>query len=158
MSYFTYRRRKPQTSNTLQSEIKAPRRKTRPTLWLDGLAIGTSAACLVHCLLLPIAIAVLPAASRALDLPEELHIFAFAAALPTSALAMRKGYRHHGLLIPAGMGLIGLILLGFGALAHLGALMESGFSLTGSILLMLAHVRNWQLRRRPAARPIDLTQ
>jgi len=157
MSNFTSRRRKPQTFNPLQSDIEAGRQK-QTTPWLDGLAIGASAACLVHCLLLPIVIAVLPAASRALDLPEELHIFVFAAALPTSALAMRRGYEHHGLLIPAAMGLIGLILLGFGALAHLEAMMETGFSLAGSIVLMLAHVRNWQLRRRPAARSIDLTQ
>lgn len=118
--------------------------------WPDRLAIGTSAACLVHCLLLPLLIAALPSASRALELPEALHLYAFAAAVPISVLAILRGYRHHGLLLPAGLGLTGLTLLGFGALVGRHGLVEIGSTLVGSTVLGLAHLHNWQLRYRPS--------
>lgn len=116
--------------------------------WLDPLAIGASAACLAHCLLPPLLLAAFPAASRALDLPEAIHLWFLAAAVPISALAMIRGYRHHGVLLPAALGLLGLALLAVGALAGLHGLLETGFTLLGSLVLAGAHIRNWQLRLR----------
>ena len=121
--------------------------------WPDRLAIGASAACLVHCLLLPLALAALPAAARALELPEAFHLYAFVAAAPISAFAMIMGYRHHGVLLPAALGLLGLALLGIGALAGLHGLLEAGFTLAGSTILALAHLRNWRLSRTASPPP-----
>jgi MerC mercury resistance protein len=121
--------------------------------WLDRLAIGASATCFVHCLLLPVALAALPTAAQTFQLGEDLHLYAFAAAVPISALAMRRGYRRHGLLLPAALGLGGLALLGVGALVGLRGALETGFTLAGSAVLALAHLRNWQLRRRGSAPP-----
>ncbi len=121
---------------------------------LDRLAIGASAACLAHCLLLPLLIAALPAASRMIELPETFHVYAFAAAVSISALAMRAGYLRHGLRLPAALGLTGLALLGTGALAGLEGLPEVGATLAGSTILTMAHLRNWQLSSsRTAAMP-----
>lgn len=122
----------------------ASRRVAMP--WLDRLALGASAACLFHCLFLPLLLAASPALTRMLDLPEAFHIYAFLAAVPISALAMRSGYARHGLLLPASLGLAGIAMLGIGALAGLSGLLETGVTLVGSVLLALAHIRNWQLR------------
>lgn len=118
----------------------------RSSSWLDMFAIGASAVCLAHCLMLPLLFALLPAASRLFAVPEALHIWAFALAIPASALAMRAGYRHHGIAHPALLGLLGLILLGVGALGGLRLLMETGFTVMGSVLLAIGHLSNWRLR------------
>lgn len=115
---------------------------------LDGLAIAASTACLVHCLLLPILFALLPAASAFLRVPEGFHVAAFLLAVPASAMAMRSGYRHHGIVLPAAFALVGLILLGLGALGGLGFLVEAGTSVIGSLLLAFGHLSNWRLRQK----------
>jgi hypothetical protein len=114
--------------------------------WPDRLAIGASGACLVHCLALPLLIAGFPAASQFLALPEAFHLLAVAAAVPVSAWAMIRGYRHHGLLLPASLGFLGLVLLGAGALSGAEEMLETGLSVAGSLVLAFAHLRNWQLR------------
>jgi hypothetical protein len=98
-----------------------------PSPWLDRLAIGASAACLIHCLFLPILAAMLPATSRVLDVPEDAHIYVFIAAVPISALAMIRGYRHHGFPVPASLGILGLALLAVGALVAPGWPVPEGF-------------------------------
>ncbi|MFN3724693.1 MAG: MerC domain-containing protein [Allosphingosinicella sp.] len=124
---------------------------TTSVSWPDRLAIGASTACVAHCLLVPILIVIVPATSRWLALPEEVHMWAFATAVPVSAYAMRRGYEHHGLLLPAALGVIGLVLLGIGALFGLARALETGFTLGGSVALIVAHIQNWQLRGRRSA-------
>ena len=114
--------------------------------FLDRLAIGASAACLVHCLFLPLLIAAVPATSRLFSIPEEYHLLAVAFAVPVSAWAMITGFRHHGLLLPAMLGLVGLLLLAAGALAAAQELLETALTIAGSMVLAFAHMRNWQLR------------
>ncbi len=116
-----------------------------PSPWLDRLAIGASAACFAHCLMLPFLIAALPATARVLSLPEEAHLIAFAFAVPVSAWAVLRGYRHHGVMYPALLALTGLSLLGIGALAGLTPITETAVTVAGSVLLAGAHLRNWQL-------------
>lgn len=130
---------------------RADRRVGMPAPWLDRLAIGASFACLVHCLVLPMVIAASPTLASVLDMPEALHVWAFALALPVSALAMARGFRRHGLWLPAALGAGGLMLLGVGVLAGLAASLETGLTLAGSAVLALAHVRNWQLRAASAS-------
>lgn len=113
---------------------------------LDGAAIAVSFACLVHCLLLPLLFALLPAASQAFGLPEFFHLAAFLFAVPASGLAMTAGYRLHGALLPALMGAIGLVLIGLGALGGFELMLETGVTVAGSLLLAVGHVRNWRLR------------
>jgi hypothetical protein len=120
----------------------------RPVLWLDAVAIGASFACLVHCLLLPLLFAALPALTRVVAVPESFHIAAFLFAIPASAWAMRAGHRHHGALLPAVFGAIGLLLLGGGALGGFDLAVETGVTVLGSLLLASAHWVNWSLRRR----------
>lgn len=118
------------------------------TAWLDAAAIGASAACLVHCLALPLLFAALPAASYLLQLPESFHLGAFLFAIPASALAMSAGYRRHGAMLPGGFGAVGLILIGAGALGGFELMLETGVTVVGSVLLAVGHVGNWRLRAR----------
>ena len=121
----------------------------------DGLAIGISAACLVHCLGLPLLFAVLPALSAAFDIPEAFHVAMFASAVPVSAIALNSGFRHHGALLPVLFGAIGLALLGAGALAGQPELIETGLTVAGGLALAGAHWQNWRLRRAATALLVD---
>lgn len=115
--------------------------------WWDAFAVGASALCLFHCLALPLILALAPAASNVLGMPTWFHLAAFAVAVPASAIAMRRGYRHHGVALPALLGTIGLVLLGLGALCGFRLLVETGFTVFGSVLLAAGHLRNWRLQR-----------
>lgn len=122
--------------------------------WLDLLAIGASGACLLHCLLLPLAFALLPAASRFIELPESFHVAAFVTAVPASALAIISGYRRHGAFQPGLIAAPGLLLIGIGALGGLNLVLESGFSVLGSVVLAVGHLTNWRLRVSRSARRV----
>ena len=68
-------------------------------------------------------------------------------AVPSTAVAMRQGYQHHGTLFPALIGGAGLALLAAGVFAGWKGAWEVGATMAGSALLVLAHVRNLALRR-----------
>lgn len=108
----------------------------------DATAIVLSLMCLVHCLVLPLAIALIPAATHFLDLPEEVHAMIFFVAVPISAMAVLMGQKRHGLWLPAIIAAMGLILIGTGAFGGLSLLLETGISVVGSLLLLVAHAVN----------------
>lgn len=110
----------------------------------DGLAIGASFLCLAHCLLLPLALLLLPMLAAFLALPEAFHAWVFALAVPTSLVALRTGWRHHGERGPALLAGAGLLLLGAGLFLAPTHAMETGLTVVGSLLLALGHVRNWR--------------
>jgi len=114
----------------------------------DKMAIGLSFACLVHCLLLPVAIALIPAAGGLAGLPEELHLMLFLVAVPISASAIVAGYRRHGAFLPGAIAAIGLALIGTGAIAGLAVLVETSITVLGSVLLVAAHLGNWRSNSR----------
>jgi hypothetical protein len=121
---------------------------TKP-LPLDGAAIGLSMACLVHCLGLPMLFALLPAAAGAFSPPEWVHLLAFLLAVPASAAAMTAGFRHHGTWLPIGFGVTGLGLLALGLLSEASEVLETGLTVSGSVMLAIGHLANWRRRRRP---------
>jgi hypothetical protein len=116
--------------------------------WVERAAVGGSALCLVHCAGLPLLLAALPALSRLIALPESLHIWALAFALPTSAAALLLGYRGHRARWPLVAGGFGLFLLALGAVVLLGGPFETPVTIAGSLCLVSAHVFNWRLRHR----------
>ncbi|HVM23081.1 MAG TPA: MerC domain-containing protein [Sphingomicrobium sp.] len=112
----------------------------------DGLAIGASLLCIVHCLLLPLAIALLPALGGLIDVPETAHLILFLLAVPVSSLAVVSGYRRHGALVPGLIAATGLVLIGIGALVGLSLLVETSVTIAGSLALALAHLWNLSLK------------
>lgn len=113
----------------------------------DGLAIGASTLCLVHCLVLPALILLLPALATILAVPEEFHLWALALAVPTSLFALASGHRRHGRRQPALAALPGLLLLALGALAAPDEATETWLTVAGSILLATGHAINWRATR-----------
>lgn len=104
--------------------------------------------CLVHCLALPLIAAAIPALACVLDLPESLHLVLLLFAVPVSAYALVHGYRHHGKVLPALFGGVGLGLLTAGVFAASSEAMETALTVGGGLLLATAHLRNWRLRGR----------
>jgi hypothetical protein len=122
-------------------------RKARLGDWLDGFAICASAACLVHCLVLPLIIAALPAIARSIDPGEGFHRIVLALAIPTSGLALIPGWRSSGAIVPLAAGLAGLALLATGVALAGRPTVETVVSVAGSVLLATAHLLNWRRRR-----------
>ncbi len=128
--------------------------RARLVSWFDGLAVGASVLCLIHCLALPIVIAALPALAARLDLGEGFHLGVLAFALPVSAVALGEGWRRHRGLTPLFVGAAGLVLLAAGLAFEEWVAVETGVTVAGSLLLAGAHVANWRGRAlvAPSAR------
>lgn len=118
---------------------------------IDKAAIGLSLVCAIHCLLLPIAVVMLPALAGTTIGDERFHQWMLWAVIPFSLFALTMGCRRHRdlrVLIP---GLPGLALLTLSVLfGHdlLGQAGEKIASLTGASLIAISHLRNHALCRR----------
>ncbi len=115
---------------------------------LDKVAIALSIACAVHCLMLPVALVVLPALAVSGFGDEHLHQWMLLVVLPASLIALTMGCRNHRRWSVFALTLPGLALLTFAALfghALLGESWEKIASLLGSLLISLGHFRNYSL-------------
>jgi len=116
------------------------------TDWIERVAFSAALLCLVHCLALPIAIAALPALSRVLALPENIHAWLLLLAVPASSLALFGGgfgRERRSLLV---LGATGIALLASGALVFGASAAETPVTVAGSLMLAFAHLSNWRLR------------
>lgn len=122
---------------------------SRPAVgnWLDGAATCASAACLIHCLVLPLIIAALPSLAGSIDPGERFHALVLAFAIPTSALALVPGWRASGAAGPLSCGLVGLVLLAISVAIESSEVVETLMTVVGSLCLAGAHFANWRLRR-----------
>ncbi|MGQ5702630.1 MerC domain-containing protein [Sandaracinobacteroides sp. A072] len=116
----------------------------------DGLAAALSSLCLLHCLLMPLGVGLLPLfaglSADALEGPEWLHWALLLMALPFSIHALWKGLENHGRPAPARMAALGFTLMAAGALAHGHHLLEQLLTVGGGLMIAWAHWRNWKLR------------
>lgn len=113
---------------------------------LDGSAIGLSGLCLAHCLLLPLAAALLPALGAWADI-EWVHALFVLIAAPLSGLALLAGPKSGARRAPLlGLAAGGLVLLGLGAFLADGEATETGLTVAGSLGLAAAHIWNWRRR------------
>lgn len=108
---------------------------------MDALAISASTLCLIHCLVLPVLIAFLPAIAEWADLGEVFHIVMLALAVPLSSLTLFGGWRRHGVVFLMIAGAVGLLLLMLG-LAFEGQGMGTALTVAGGLVLTVAHVAN----------------
>lgn len=109
--------------------------------------MSLSIGCLVHCLALPLVIALLPATASWLDVPEGFHLWAVLTAVPISLYMLLTSYRGHGDPVPLLLGSNGLTLMACALLTQ-AALMETAVTSAGAFLLAGAHLVNWRLRER----------
>ena len=113
----------------------------------DKLAMSVSAACVVHCFFAP-ALIVLSYGVSSFSIDSELiHYLILAIAMPLSALALSKGYRHHKVISFLGAGVLGLSLMFLAVLlgeSLLGELGEQLVTLLGSSLVAYSHFKNYR--------------
>lgn len=119
---------------------------------IERIAMGASLLCLIHCLALPLVIALLPILGKALPLGPDAHVWLLLFVAPTSGCALALGFRRHRRLYALLLGLSGLALVAAGVLLFLDGPWETPTTVFGSLLLSLAHILNWRLRHADCAR------
>ncbi|MFT5014796.1 MAG: hypothetical protein ACI9HA_003466 [Dinoroseobacter sp.] len=118
----------------------------------DKAAIGISALCLVHCLLIPIALALLPSMALLATFGDEtFHLLLVALIMPTSIIALTLGCKRHRSWQVLTLGTAGLAILILTALfAHdfLGEDLEKMSTVLGALLVAASHIQNFRLCRQ----------
>ncbi len=114
--------------------------------WLDRAAMAGSAACMAHYLALPVLLAALPAVSALIVIPESFHRWVLLFAAPMAVIALVGGRARHAASWPLFLGGAGLGLMTIGAFALTEGGVERAVTVTGGILVALAHAANLRLR------------
>src|SRR3954447_15860363 len=113
-----------------------PIRSTR----LDRLAMGLSSLCAVHCVATAVLLGLLASAGGLLGKPI-IHEVGLSLAMVIGAIALGRGIREHGLMLPSAIGVAGLGTMAFGMTLH-----ESGFepviTIVGVSILAIGHRMN----------------
>jgi hypothetical protein len=116
--------------------------------FLDNLAVAFSGICLLHCLTLPVAIALLPFLSR-FD-ATHFHVQMLIVVLPVSVIAFSLGFRRHRGIAVIVWGAVGMLLLTLGGtVAHssYGIVADRTLTIGGALILALAHYFNNRFAR-----------
>ena len=111
---------------------------------LDRVGICLSALCIIHCLLTPAALILLPSLNLFV-FEESFHRLAVMVILPVAILALLPGLLSHGRPAPILAGFVGaaLVLTAVIELGHVhGSLAEITLSILGSVVLIFSHVLN----------------
>lgn len=114
---------------------------------IEGIAVGATVACLVHCLALPLLIAIIPVIPAVLPIPDHFHAIALGLAIPATGGALFAGYRRHRVVAPLFAGTAGLALLTLGATHWEATPLETPVTVLGSLCIAAAHLVNWRYRR-----------
>lgn len=115
---------------------------------LDKAAIAISLVCTAHCLLLPLALVLLPILTGSLLSDEGFHRWLLLAVIPTSILALTLGCRRHGHYSVMIGGALGLLLLSAAVtMGHdfLGETGEKLLTVIGTACIVWGHWRNYRL-------------
>lgn len=123
--------------------------------WADRSAIFLSSLCVVHCLVLPVVLIILPTlSSLAYFSDERFHVWMLFGVIPISVFALAFGYLHHKsyrVVAVASMGIMILLLatlFGHDALGHTGEIIAS---VIGSLFIAFAHIQNLRQRQMRCA-------
>jgi hypothetical protein len=126
----------------------------------DRLGVVASALCMVHCIALPVAFALLPALAAYDGVGDYTHVLFGVVLVGISLFSFVPGYRQHrttGVPALAAAGLALVLAGAFGGHALAGESGETVLTVAGSVLLIAAHVRNRALcvRCRAAVRAVE---
>ena len=119
--------------------------------WADKAAISASGVCAIHCLALPIILSVFPAVSGIFIGEEAFHVWLIWTVVPLSVLSLLVGCRRHKSAMVIYCGVAGVSILIVSAfLGHeiLGEISERVSTVTGAVILALAHMKNFSLCRQ----------
>ncbi len=120
--------------------------KTESTFW-DRIGISLSAFCAVHCLLVPVVIALLPLWPMAETLHDWTHPLLFVLIVPTVWFALDKEKLRSAIAVYL---FAGLIIIGAAWIFHdfLGDWGEALVTLSGSTLLVTGHWKNYKTHQQ----------
>ena len=121
----------------------------KSTEWLDNAAVGLSGLCLAHCLALPLFAGALPVLMPFVE--GHLHMQMLVLVVPLSIIAIGIGvgrHRNTRVLWGAAIGLLMLIVGATVAHEQLGLVADRAFTVSGAIVLAVAHLYNGLLTRR----------
>ena len=121
---------------------------SHPSGLLDNAAVALSGLCLLHCLTLPLLIAVLPFMGQFGD--GHFHMQMLVVVLPVSIVAFSLGYRRHHNKIIISWGFTGMLLLALGAtVAHssYGIVADRTLTIAAALILAFAHYFNNRFSR-----------
>jgi hypothetical protein len=107
---------------------------------LDGIAIGLSTLCMMHCLATAVVIGLLASAGGMLG-AAWIHELGLTVAMALGAVALGRGVVIHGFLMPWAVGWLGLgVMAGALTMPHDGS--EALYTIVGVSLLALGHQLN----------------
>jgi len=107
---------------------------------LDRIAIGLSGLCAVHCVATAVLLGLVASAGGMLGKPI-IHEVGLSLAMILGAIALGRGIRDHGFVLPSMVGVVGLGVMAFAMSLH-----ETGyepvFTILGVAILALGHRLN----------------
>lgn len=122
---------------------------SRHKAFLDKIALALSGLCLLHCLMLPLVVAVLPFLGQFGN--DHFHAELLLFVIPLSVIALGVGYRRHRHAEVLVFGALGLIILAIGGtFVHdtYGEMADRAMTVTGSVILAFTHYQNFRLAKK----------
>lgn len=116
---------------------------------LDLVAAILSSLCLIHCIAVPVAIALLPALALVVPDVEWLHAALLLIAVPASGLALWRGWQVHRSPVPVRTGALGLLVMATALFAIPHSLTEVMLTVGGGLLVATGHLFNLRASARP---------
>ena len=112
---------------------------------LDRIAMGLSGLCAVHCVATAVLLGLLASAGGLLGKPI-IHEVGLSLAMILGAIALGRGIREHGFVLPIAVGAAGLAIMAFAMTLH-----ESGWeppvTILGVAVLALGHRLNMMAKQ-----------
>jgi hypothetical protein len=107
---------------------------------LDRIAMGLSGLCAVHCVATAVLLGLLASAGGMLGKPI-IHEVGLSLAIILGTVALGRGIREHGFILPSAVGAVGLTLMAYAMSLH-----ETGYeplvTIAGVSVLALGHRLN----------------
>lgn len=107
---------------------------------LDRIAVGLSGLCAVHCVATAVLLGLLASAGGLLGKPI-IHEVGLSLAMILGGIALGRGIREHGFILPSAVGAVGLAIMGYAMTLH-----ETGYepvvTIAGVSVLALGHRLN----------------
>ncbi len=132
-------------------------RPAKPGTWVDSAGVFLSLACMVHCMVLPLALLALQffglyQLKTGGNEGEWFHAFMAFFVVTAGLFAFGRGYKNHSNSRIVLIGALGTLLVVFAAInpkAVLSETAESVVTVLGTIALMTAHLKNKTAMRAP---------
>ncbi len=113
----------------------------------DRLGITLSGICAIHCLLLPVFVALIPLWPAIADFHDYTHLIFFIAIAPTVYLALKRKHRSKKVTVYLVLGVF-IIFLAWAFNNLLGEYGETGITLLGSTMLIRGHWLNYRTKNK----------